>query len=439
MKRAQTFLAACALVTWSTTAFAQALGPREQLILRALDANGDLLISCPELAAFLNPVITTQLREMGIEPRSAKVVSPCGSRQDPGPAPDDDDGRSPEENYEEYFRGLLQGALNAASSVSGTDEAVAPVEIVELEKKALPTPLSATLADVLPDSQETPTRTDGKAWTDVLEEWVNIRQSFLDEKGIAKPAKITFTDHADDDETLDATHAHRIYALQTAIVLTPPFVFELSDYIEFAPVFALEMNIASNKPALDLIVHRFGVTSMIVRKDSTAPFSSHLIDVTFDYSTNRGYKASVVGATAQYTPQYRAIGIGQYLGRGATVDFRWRPYVGIVWNDVRDADVVKAYQEQSSFTHWYTKFAGELKITDHLKITPEWTIWRGDREASEGILERWQNHRTIEGRLVLSQSKGVDRASLTLTFNWGRSSPAFENEHSRVVSLAVKF
>lgn len=438
MTRTRTIFLAC-FVASSGVAHAQTLGPREQLILRSLDADEDQRISCPELAAFLNPAIQTLLREMGIEPRSAKSVPPCGSRQAPGPAPNDADGRSADENYEEYFRELIQGALGAANSVPNTDDWVAPGEIGELEGKSFDPPLTGTLADVLPDSPDTPTRDDGKAWTDVLEDWVNIRQSFLDEKGIGKPAKITFTDYADDDETLDTGDARRVYAVQTAIVLTPPFVFEATDYLEFSPVFAFEMNLSSDKPESDLIVHRFGFTSMFVRKDSTAPFSSHLFDVTFDFSTNRGYEASVVGATAQWTPQYRAIGIGQYLRRGATLDFRWRPYVGVVWNDVRNADVVQAYQEQTSFTHWYTKLAGELKITDRVKVTPEWTIWRGDRQVSEDVIERWQSHGTLETRLVMSQSRGVDRASLTFTLNWGRNSPAFQNEHSRVVSLAVKF
>src|SRR4030095_15873528 len=99
--------AICAATVAATPAYAQArrpeLSPAQQLILRTLDSNADQLISCQELATFLNPVVVARLRDLGIEPKTAKDVPACGSRLTPAPATDDDDGRSADENYEEYF------------------------------------------------------------------------------------------------------------------------------------------------------------------------------------------------------------------------------------------------------------------------------------------------------------------------------------------------
>jgi hypothetical protein len=39
----------------------------------------------------------------------------------------------------------------------------------------------------------------------------------------------------------------------------------------------------------------------------------------------------------------------QYLGHGAPVDFRWRPYIRVVWSDVKNADDVAAYPEAQQF------------------------------------------------------------------------------------------
>jgi hypothetical protein len=415
------------------------LAPRDQLILQTLDANGDGMISCEELAAFLDPIVVKTLRAQGIEPRVTSSVSPCGARQVPGPAPDATEPRAPDKNYAEFLRGLIRSALNTATSVSDSDDAVAPGEIAELTQASLPAPLAGTFSDLLP-------RTPGangpaaEAWTDTLEKWVNIRQSFLDEQGIGKPAKISLTDHGQHDETLDAGDPSRVYQVKAAVVMAPQFEWAVWRNVYIRPVAAYEVDISSDAPEKDQIVHRVGISSVIVRNDSAAAFSSHLVDLTFDYSTNRGYKASVYGATLQYTPNYRRIGIGQYLAHGALVDFRWRPYIGVVWSHVSDADDVVAYQKEKNFAHEFVRVTGELKVTDRIKVTPEAKLWRADRTTADGQLNQWQTLRSLESRVVLSQSsKGVDRASLALTFTDGRDEPAFLNEQTTVVSLAVKF
>jgi hypothetical protein len=189
-----------------------------------------------------------------------------------------------------------------------------------------------------------------------------------------------------------------VFQIKAAVILNPPKEWTLSKNVHVRPVAAYEVDVESDTPAKDQIVTRIGLSSVIVRNDSTAPFSSHIIDWTFDYSTNRGYKATVLGTTVQYTPNYRQIGIGQYFGHGATVDFRWRPYVGVVWSDVNHADDVAAYQKLKSFTHGFVHFAGEIRLTGYGKITPEFKLWHGDRTAADGTFTHWQTQRSVEGR-----------------------------------------
>jgi hypothetical protein len=415
----------------------QDLGKREQLILNALDTNSDGTISCQELATFLNPVVIKMLRDQGVEPNRTSHVPACGPRNGPAPAPADEARRSPEKNYEEFFRGLIQGALNAATSLGPSYDAIAPAEILELERAHLPEPLVGRFSDLLPALNEA--SAGGESWTDTLAKWIQIRQSFLDDASIGKPAKLSWTNHGAGDETIAPGDVTRVFTINAAVILNPPVEWTLSTNVHVRPVAAYEVDLESNASATDQIVTRIGLSSVIVRDDSTAAFSSHVIDWTFDYYTNRDYSARVFGTTFQYTPNYRQIGIGQYLGHGAVVDFRWRPYVGVVWNHVTSADDVAAYKKETSFTHGFARFTGEIRLTGRGKITPEFRLWHGDRVAADGTLTHWQTQQSIEGRLALVQSAGVDRASLTLTWTHGRDSPDFLLEKSTVLALGIKF
>src|SRR5207249_3163954 len=121
---------------------------------------------------------------------------------------------------------------------------------------------------------------------------------------------------------------------------------------------------------------------------------------TFDYKTDRSYDARVFGTTIQYMPTYRAIGIGQYLGRGAPIDFRWRPYVGLVWEKVKAPGSVDAYAKLTSFTHEFIRTTGEIKLWDYWKITPEVTVWHGSRTKADGSISHWQALSTAEFRWI---------------------------------------
>jgi hypothetical protein len=422
----------------SSAPFQDANQTRAELVISTLDTDGDRRISCQELVAYLDPKIATALRNMGVEPHVTSRVPSCGSRDEEGPGDADEESRSPEKNYEEFLRGLIQGTVAIATSDNDGDDAVTLGEVMEVTRKALPTPLTGTLGDLLPNAPaKAPVASE--AWTDALEKWVDIRQSFLDEPGIGKPAKFSLTDHGEGDETLAPEKARRVYQFLASFVFTPQFDWTLWKRVHVRPVAAYEVNVSSDTPAKDQIVHRIGLSTIVIRKDASAPFSSHLIDLTFDYLTNRRYRAEVYGATLQYSPNYRQLGIGQYLRRGAAIDFRWRPYLGVVWRNVQKPDVVEAYQKQKDFTHRFLRVTGELKISSRVKLTPEIKLWRGDRTSPEGVVDEWHSQRSLETRLVMSQVKGVDRASVTLTLTRGKDSPDFLNQKTTLLAFAFKF
>ncbi len=272
-----------------------------------------------------------------------------------------------------------------------------------------------------------------------LSKRIELRQSFLDEKSIGKPAKLSFSSHGANDETVAAGDASRVYAIKAAVIVESPKEWAAAEWLRVAPTAAFEVNVASNAPTRDRVVGRLGASTLLVRNRAAAPFSVQMIDATVDLSTDRGGDARVVGTTLQYTLNYRRIGIGRYLGGGSPVDFRWRPYVGLIWNHVYDAGNVTAYKNQTTLTHTYGRLTGEVKVTNRLKITPDFTVWHGDRASAGGAVTHWQRRATVDTRLVLLQSEGADNASLVLTWTDGRDSPGFEREQSTVVAFAVKF
>jgi hypothetical protein len=403
------------------------LTERQRTVLALIDTNGDRRIDCQELAAFLQRTITERLRSIGVEPRRTSDLMPCGPRRGPG-------ARAPESDFAAYLRAQVQAALNNATATA--NDFVLPGEIAALETTPLLSPLAGTIHDLLPDPTGPPLR---HRRADHLSDWLHIRQSFLDEQGIARPATIALTDHAASDQTVEPGGPRRLWFLQSAVVLTVPLEWDLGSRAHVRPVAAYEVNVASNAPRNDLVVHRIGVSSVIDRADSTAPFSSHIIDATFDYRTDRGYDAQVFGVTLQYTPNSRAAGIGQYLGRGATIDFRWRPYIGLVWAAVRNAGPIEAYQGTSSFRNGFARVTGELKLGDFWKLTPEGELWHAPATNSAGTVAAWRTLLTLDSRWILSRSNGAERTSLDLTGRAGRDSPDFLWQKDIALALALKF
>jgi hypothetical protein len=379
-----------------------------------IDLNGDGIIVKAELKLFLERTLQARLAAVGF---SAKPTSP---------------------EFIAYVREQTNSVFNNANVNDPLDQdEILPNEVAAMNSTSLNDPLSGTIADLLPATPPTPPAK--KSWTEHLESWVDIRQSFLDEQAVGKPAKASFTTQAKSDETVDEGDPRRVGSVQAAIVVAPAWEWTPASRFSMSPVVAYEAKIVSNKPADDLVVHRVGFQGVLRRELMTSPFSSHIFDVTFDYRTDRGYDAKVYGATVQYSPTWRKIGIGQYVRRGAAIDFRWRPYVGVVWGDVKEPGVVEAYAEMDDFTYPFLRLGGELKLSERLLVTPEATFWRGERTDSGGDTSRGDRIGSLSIRLILSKSDDGERASVELGLKQGRDLPNFEFEKSLEIALAFKF
>jgi hypothetical protein len=337
--------------------------------------------------------------------------------------------------FKSYLADLIDSILNAAAPHSAPQHTIEPDEVGKLEAVILPAPFGGTVADLLPKSEATPSAKPSVQ--DRLEKWVDIRQSFLDEQSIGKPAKLSLLNHARSDETGEDGKARRVYTLKASVVLDGFVEWKPATWVVVRPVVGYEAAIESSAPQKDMIAHRLGAATDFLA-DSTSLVSSHRIKVTGDYKTDRGYRAHVYGATVQYTINAPRLGIGRYLGGGAPVDIRWRPYVGLTYADVHSAADIEAYQKMSSFTHGFWRTAAEIRLSSHVKITPEFTLWRAEREDAAGLVDRWQQHHSLEWRWVLSESEGSERISLSLSSALGRKSPDFKKEKSFELALAFK-
>jgi hypothetical protein len=387
---------------------------RQKQVIATLDLNRDGVVNQPELEAWLDDVLRGRLADIGASLRPDSL------------------------QWRDYIERQAARALNGSHNgkPEGQDS-VEPDEVARLEGVAIEEPFGLTLRDLLPEDQ-TEKEPEREPWTDKLGRWLEIRQTFLDEASIGKPAKISLVNHDEDDETLDEGKSRRIYNIKASVILNGPVEWKAGANWYLRPVFGYEMNLESSAPAKDLIAHRVGLSWDYVGA-STRVFTTHHFDSTFDFKTDRGYDASVIGATLQYTPGSPKLGIGRYLGRGKPVDFAWRPYVGLVIADVRDAGAVEAFHEMDDFTHLYLKLTGELKLGARVRVTPQTVLWRGERVDAKGNEHNRHGLHSIEARLILSESEGAERASLSWSATVGRDSPDFEKQKKAELALAFKF
>jgi len=407
--RAVTLLTAALITSLPAAADGQTITPRQRVVLQLVDQNGDDLISSDELQDFLHKALSQRALQAGL------AVGPNRT------------------TFERYVRSVRDSALNG-SSADGNDT-ISPTEIAALERVPLPPPFGGTMKDLLPPA---PKQSGTSSWTDQLSDWLDIRQSFLDDQQIGKPAKISLTNHAPDDETVDEGKPRRVWAIDASAVLDGFVEWNPRGSWYVRPIVGYEMHVSSNTPSKDQVVHRIGVQTDVTRAPSKT-FESHSFRATFDYSTDRSYDAAVFGATVEYTPNATSLGIGRYLGHGRTVDFRWRPYVGFVSGHVQAAGGVSAYADLTNFFHEFVRLSGEVKIGSRGLITPEITIWHGQRTDETGAVTHWQQLSSLDARLVLSESGGKERASVGVSFKFGRESPDFKKEKEVVLALAFKF
>jgi hypothetical protein len=394
----------------SRTALAQPVSARQRVVLNAVDRDGDDAISLAELEQFLRLAIRQLATRAGLD------IAPGSAR------------------FDSYIRLQRDATMNHATA-DGNDT-ISPAEIAAMESTALAPPFSGTMKDLLP--KDAPKPKPQPAWTDRLEDWLDIRNSFLDEQSIAKPAKFTLTRFADDDETVDSGQPRQAWSIDASATLNGFVEWNPRTALYVQPIVGYEAHVNSSKPASDHVVHRVGFETHYVG-DAASTFQSHRLRATFDFSTDRTYAAKVYGATVEYTPNAMSLGIGRYLRGGDTFDFRWRPYAGLVWANVSEPGAVDAYKKTPNFTHEFIRLAGELRLGERGLITPEHTIWHGARVDDAGVEHQWQTLTSVDHRLILSMADGKERASIDFSWTIGRDSPGFEKAKKVELALAFKF
>lgn len=397
------------VVAQAVAASAQTVTARQAVVLAAMDSSGDGTIDEDELRAFLRVAVPVRAAEAGL---TIGAGTPA---------------------FDSYLQALVSSAQNH-SSADGNDD-ISPAEIAALETTPLPAPLGGSIKDLLPQA---PSAASAPSWTDHLGDWLDIRNSFLDEQSIGKPAKLTRTHVGADDETVTADAPRDTWTVDASLIVNGFLEWKWTDDLYVRPIVGYEVHVDSSKPESDRVVHRAGADVNFVRGASDV-VQSHRLLASFDYATDRGYDAKVFGATLEYTLNATRLGIGRYLGGGREVDFRWRPYAGIVWADVVNAGSVKAFTDLPGYTHAFVKVAGELRVGKRGLVTPELVVWHGTRTDAAGAAHHWQSAAAVNPRWILSMANGAERASIGLAWTIGRDSPGFDKARQLQLALAFKF
>jgi hypothetical protein len=140
-----------------------------------------------------------------------------------------------------------------------------------------------------------------------LATWLQIRQAFLDEKLVEKPATLSFSTADLSDETVDAGARRNQWSIAAAVILKPSKWVKTTTRWELYPILAYEAALSSGlKKDTDSITHRVGVAGSWLNRTATV---AHGFSATVDYNTDRSYASTVVGGTLQYTP---AVPSGEY-------------------------------------------------------------------------------------------------------------------------------
>jgi len=382
---------------------AQGLTPNETAAFERIDANKDNLLTREEISAFFAELLEDDAIAAG-------MTEPA--------------------DFPGYVAELTDRALNLALG-----DTVPPNRFRLLLQLDL-TPIPKTLRDMIvaPTANPQPTRSR----LDTLADWIDIRQSFLDQQSIGKPAKISVANRGGDDETVKPGDPRHIWSIQTAVIFNK-IADKRAGRLSVTPTAAYEVNVTSNTPAKDVIAHRLGVFAILRRKIPTGPFPTHLIQATVDFKTDRDYDARVWGATVQYTPFYRQIGIGRYVRHGATVDLRWQPDFGWVHANVDRPGVVTAYQQMSHFDNLYARVTGEIRLGSKWRITPQTTFWHASQTLRSGAsASNTANARSLASRWILSQSKKQE-TSFEIGFVGGRDAPDFRQQQVFTSAFGFKF
>jgi hypothetical protein len=277
-----------------------------------------------------------------------------------------------------------------------------------------------------------PPASQGEHLADRLAKWLQIRQSFLDEKLVEKPATLSYSTADSSDETVEAGARRKQWSVAAAVILRPTAWVATTTRWELYPVFAYEAALSSGlKKDSDNITHRLGVAGSWLNGTATV---AHAFSATFDYYTDHEYASTVLGGTVQYTPAVPAIGIGKFTDVAPHVSFTWRPYLGLTFGDVKSDGGRTDLKDKVDFSDLYGKIGSKLLFSTHAAVITEVSLFCQLRGAQEthGLLESSFN-------LYITPENSKTPVSLQLRGAIGRKSPAFKKQQVATVGLAFKF
>jgi hypothetical protein len=272
----------------------------------------------------------------------------------------------------------------------------------------------------------------GTALADRLATWLQIRQSFLDEKLVEKPATLSYSSAGGSDETIEAGARRNQWSVAAAIVLKAPKWVKTTTRWEVYPVFAYEATLSSGlRKDANSLTHRLGAAGSWLNGGATV---AHAFSATFDYNTDRTYDSTVLGATVQYTAGVPSAAIGRFVDLGSRVSFTWRPYLGFSLGDVTETGARTDLADRVDFSDLYGKIGSKLLLSTRAAVISEASVFRQLRGAKNtyGLIESSFN-------LYITPENSKTPVSLQVGGTIGRKSPAFKNQHLAKVALAFKF
>jgi hypothetical protein len=264
---------------------------------------------------------------------------------------------------------------------------------------------------------------------------LSVRRSFLRAKDIARPATFSVTHFGANDDTREAGRPRTVFDVAGAVALKiHEFNPVVGSYtLQWSPVAVFEADISTDaKVGRDKIIYRLGADGVLYETIPTPGWTGHNFTATFDYTTDRNYHSSVVGGTAQYSPNILPIGIGHSLRVGTLpLWFRWRPYVGLTGGAVLDDGGKKALQGIDSFVNMYVRAGADVLFGSRLHLTPEVTWFQElqHRKKSHGLF-------TVGLRYSIDDK---DRLSVEVGYSRGEDSPEFVDQDQLTFGLGIKF
>jgi hypothetical protein len=318
---------------------------------------------------------------------------------------------------------LVRRVVNAALNAIGRDD-VRLVNFDAFLAYRLDPPFALSLRALLlqQDVAGSPQGGTGSSWW----QWIQVRQSAIDEQSYGNPARLSYASRDIADES-SANNPVSQWKIDGAVILNSQRDVHALGWA-LTPIVAYEAHVDSDKEPADRIIHRAGVLGSLT--PTSGAIESHYLFATFDYTTDRRYDAQVFGATVEYSPTIAGLAIDRFTP-GPEVRFRWRPYVGLQYGHVANAGALTGLDHD--YTDITLRVTPELRLFKRVVLGPllEWAQQlRGDK-AFHGYYE-WS------GRVILIESDQGE-ASVELSYDVGRQSPAFKKTGVFSVAFAVKF